>query len=262
LKFFSDFLFFSAKSKQILSTTKMSYHGRIKETVFLAVTRCYPIHDLTFTTNPKLLVLHSQKCPANNLVVVSVVAIWPVESAETLWAAVGVGGGKAGVSSDAGEGSVTVGEGSVEEGGISLSLGLTLVDLANGGDGEGGGDGLVGSGTGSIDVGSIGVSVGGISVGRVQERWVSLSLSLTLSKNVSVVSVSVGVSVIAVAVGSIAVASIASIAIGVGSSSVSGVEEGWVGLGLGLSIDSCSADGKSYDLKWRNKKARLIFGAS
>ena len=232
---------------------------------FSAVTRCNPIHDLTFTTNPKLLVLQSQKCPATNLVVsVSVVTPWPVESMETLWAAVGVRGGKAGVGSDAGGVSVAVSGSGVQERGISLSLSLTLVDLANGGDGEGGGDALVGSSTGSPDVGSIGVGVGGIGVAgvsAVQDRWVSLSLSLTLSKEVgSVGSVSVGVSVVSVAVGSIAsiaetsIASIASIAeasvaVGVGRNSVSGsVEEGRVGLSLRLSVDSCSADGKSYDL--------------
>ena len=164
------------------------------------------------------------------------------------------------MGSDAG---VSVGEGSVEERWISLSIGLslTLVDLAHGGDGEGGGDGLVRSGTGSIPVGSVVVGVGGISIasigigsnsgisGGVEERWVSLSFSFTLSKVVSSVSVVVGVAVVTIAIGSITSIGVGSIStIGVGSGSVTGIEKSWVGLSFGFSSDSCNT-GKSYDLE-------------
>ena len=150
-------------------------------------------------------------------------------------------------------GSVGVSEGSVEEGRISLSigLGLTLVELAHGGDGEGGGDVLVGSSSWAPVVRSISVwsiSIGSIS-SSVEERWVSLSFSFTLSKVVSSVSVVVGVAVVTIAIGSITSIGVGSIStIGVGSGSVTGIEKSWVGLSFGFSSDSCNT-GKSYDLE-------------
>ena len=150
-------------------------------------------------------------------------------------------------------GSVSIGSisGGVEQRWVSLSFGFTLVELAHGGDGEGGGHGLVGSGSWAPVV--WGVCVWSISIGSisssVEERWVSLSFSFTLSKVVSSVSVVVGVAVVTIAIGSITSIGVGSIStIGVGSGSVTGIEKSWVGLSFGFSSDSCNT-GKSYDLE-------------
>ena len=150
-------------------------------------------------------------------------------------------------------GSVGVSEGSVEEGRISLSigLGLTLVELAHGGDGEGGGDVLVGSSSWapvvrSISVGS--VSIGSIS-GGVEQRWVSLSFGFTLVELAHGGDGEGGGNGLVGTIGSITSIGVGSIStIGVGSGSVTGIEKSWVGLSFGFSSDSCNT-GKSYDLE-------------
>jgi hypothetical protein len=163
---------------------------------------------------------------------------------DALDAALNVGGGVAGVGSDAG--GVSVGEGSISEGGLGLSLSLTLVDLADGGDGEGGGDLLEGSSAGSVPDGVVSIRSVTVSEGR-------LGLSFALAKVVSGVSVSVSVGQVAVAVST--VSSIGTVtSVGVGGNSVA-VEERWVGLSLGGGEGSAGGESNN-GLVWK-KQVRL-----
>jgi hypothetical protein len=109
-------------------------------------------------SNPKLFELQSHQTVLKARCLVGVVAVVGslVEGLDSLDAAVNVGGSIAGVGSNSGR----VGK----KGNRWLSL--TLVDLADGGDREWGGNALVRSGTGSpgIGVGGVGVSKGRLSL--------------------------------------------------------------------------------------------------
>ena len=217
------------------------------------MTRFDPLHAVThiFINNPKLFELQSHQTVLKARCLVVVAKAGLVEGVDSLDAAVNVGGSIAGVGSDAG--------------GVGKSnrwLSLTLVDLADGGDGEGGGNALVGSSTGSLDVSVGGISgiskgrlslsltlvdlahsgdgegggnalvrsgtgspgVGGVSVGSVSVSKGRLSLSITLAKVVAVSVTTIGMGQVSVSVTSIVGA------IGIGGNSVGSVEEGWIGI--------------------------------
>ena len=211
------------------------------------MTRFDPLHAVShiFMSNPKLFELQSHQILLKARFLVSVgavvgtivAAVGLVEGLDTLDAAINVGGGIAGVGSDASG----VGEGDGR-------LSLTLVDLADGGDGEGGGDALVRRGTGSPDVGSVGI--GGISEGRL-----GLSLSLTLAKVVSVsvgTGISVSVSTVTTVVGSVGVGGNTVSSIG----SVASVEEGWIGISVSGSEGSAGSEGNNGLMRKREKSVK------